>query len=162
MSWLFWFHQSWQPAPLIFRWWRPGWMCVAAPGIEIGTAQGGRDNRQNNVLFKDGSSQLFIKQPEEEGWNMTRAPPGLHVPLRLIYIQLNLKYPLYSHVDHASLLATVKRAGAVIRRAMLSHLFGYCEVLDVSSLVDIRSSSKSAFKSKQTLVAPHNRRIVSL
>lgn len=93
---------------------------------------------------------------------MTRAPPGLRVPFSLIYIHLNLKYPLYSHVDHASLLAPVKRAGAVIRRAMLSHLFGYCEVLDVSSLVDIRSSSKSAFKSKQTLLAPHNRRIVSL
>lgn len=135
-------------------------MCVA--GIEIGTAQGGRDNRQNNVLFKDGSSRLFINQPEEEGWNMARAPPGLHVPYRLIYIHLNLKYPLYSHVDPVSLLATVKRAGAIIRRAMLSQLFDYCEVLDVSSLLDIRSSSKSAFKSKQTLVAPHNRRIVSL
>lgn len=137
-------------------------MCDAAPGIEIGTAQGGRDNRQNNVLFKDGSSQLFIKEPGEEGWNMRTAPPGPHVPFSLIYTHLNLKYPLYSHVDQASLLATVKRAGAVIPRAMLSHLFGYCEVLDMSSLVDIRSSSKSAFKSKQTLVAPHNRRIVSL
>lgn len=36
-------------------------MFITAPGIGIRTAQGGRDNRQNNVLFKDGS-QLFMKQ----------------------------------------------------------------------------------------------------
>lgn len=36
-------------------------MFIAAPGIGIKAAQGGKDNRQNNVLFKDGS-QLFIKQ----------------------------------------------------------------------------------------------------
>lgn len=36
-------------------------MFIAAPGLGIRTAQGGKDNRQNNVLFKDGS-QLFIKR----------------------------------------------------------------------------------------------------
>lgn len=36
-------------------------MLIAAPGMGIRTAQDRKDNRQNNVLFKDGS-QLFIKQ----------------------------------------------------------------------------------------------------
>lgn len=37
----------------------------------IRTAQGWKDNRQNNVLFKDGSQPLFLKvaRPEEAGQN---------------------------------------------------------------------------------------------
>lgn len=95
-------------------------MFIAAPGMGIRTAQGGKDNRQNNVLFKDGSViYKAVKRPEEEGWNAKREG------------------------DAATLVRVV------------------CSV-DVSSGVDIHSSSKSAFKSKQTLVARHNRCIVSL
>lgn len=38
----------------------------------IRTVQGWKDNRQNNVLFKDGSPPLFLKvvrKPEEAGLN---------------------------------------------------------------------------------------------
>lgn len=40
----------------------------------IRTAQGWRDNRQNNVLFKDGSPLFFevVKRPEEEAGHDTK------------------------------------------------------------------------------------------
>lgn len=51
-------------------------MFIAAPGMRIRTAQGGKDNRQNNVLFKDGSViYKAVKRPEEKGWNTKRASP---------------------------------------------------------------------------------------
>lgn len=39
------------------------------------TVQGWKDNRQNNVLFKDGSPPLFLKgekRPKEAGLNTRR------------------------------------------------------------------------------------------
>lgn len=51
-------------------------MFIAAPGRGIRTAQGGKDNRQNNVLFKDGSViYKAVKRPEEEGWNRELLQP---------------------------------------------------------------------------------------
>lgn len=62
-------------------------MFIAAPGMGIRTAQGGKDNRQNNVLFKDGSViYKAVKRPEEEGWSAKRASPGLYVCFILINI----------------------------------------------------------------------------
>lgn len=51
-------------------------MFIAAPGRGIRTAQGGKDNRQNNVLFKDGSViYKALKRPEEAGWNRELLQP---------------------------------------------------------------------------------------
>lgn len=57
----------------------------------IRTVQGWKDNRQNNVLFKDGSPPLFLKverRPEEAGLN-TREQERRAVLCRLSYLEMD-------------------------------------------------------------------------